>query len=362
MFKKNIFLTILAIFIVIPNNILGMSFFKSKETEKKLTVQKFNELYSEAISTEHFGAKYLNSLKKTLNAIKANVDQVAIKESLISEINRQIKEAFKTNTDIRNDVLIDWCEKNKLLMWDNELEIDGIINNVYQLKVNFQWAENTCGPRALFNCYTLERFFSKDNTDLDLNIQILDEWLKKSVKIFLKDVRKIIKRSPKNLQSTELEKIIAEYKKDDNSLKIKNITIIDGYETINSSMLVGTMSNGFIQGNNLIRCEDKEFFDGKATPREIGYGQGFVITKGENERNNTGFKTKGHWFSLFGVKTADKQYSWFIMDSLNNTYEKNENKLKIIAYINKLLGNEKFNKYDELLEEKNLPKIIKELT
>lgn len=355
--------------------IFGMQFLKleDKLNTKKPTLKELNLFYRDLLINNLFSNDDLKALEKNLNSIetKDNINETAIKNSLLDEVKRQIKNNFTKDFLARSNTLLEFLNKNKNIIWKNEFKVNDISNRIFQIKVNHQQLSNTCGPRAAFNCYMLSKYFYPDNNDPEKATLILDNWAqsakltllntkstngKNPVFGFLDEVKKIINRDPQNLHSAELEDVVEKYKKENEKLKFENISIIDGYQSIEPKMLIGIMTNGYDFGYKLLDFEGKQFFDGKVTERKIGYYHSFVITEGDSERKDKSLNSCGHWFSLFGIKTDKNKYDWFIMDSLNTSYEKGKNKIKIEAYINKFLGNEKFNEYEKTINSKNKSK------
>lgn len=330
-------------YILILLTLLASSSFNLFSTE--LTIKEFSSLYVDEIIKGKCSVNNLELLLEKLIKIKIEIDSEdqIIRESIVCEICRQIRQAELEKLNIKTyeselseqtepngickdpirevNNLLDWAKKNKYLMCEYKIinKNKDIESNIYQLKVYKQDDGPTCGPRALFNNYTIIKYFQSSD------IKILDELnLRDPAKIFLfQNVKNIIARDPKNLKSDELEKVTNNYKLGD------TVKIIDAYKSIDIRQLSGIIGHGYIEDEKPERIiiDDQLIVDiipGIAYIREIGYYQGFVI----NPRDG------GHWICLFCIKTEEKKYSWFIMDSCNRNY----NKSNIIkTYIKKLL-------------------------
>jgi hypothetical protein len=80
---------------------------------------------------------------------------------------------------------------------------------------------------------------------------------------------------------------------------------------------------------------------------------GFVFKSGQIERETISLKSDDHWISLFVVKTDDKKYSWFIVDSASASGDNRLGEPRIIAYVHRFLGY-RDERYDEEMERKRI--------
>ena len=223
---------------------------------------------------------------------------------------------------------------------------NNIENYIFQIKVESQFSEkiqppytgNTCGPRALFNCYKLAEYFDpKTNADISDTLDLLknntnNENKKiddnKKINVFLDFAGATLNKKPTNLTSLDLENIIKtnEFVKD-------IFNVLEGYSY--------SFGEDSIKIDQTISIKEKN----------PGFLLGLIIKRDESEIGLTFEESASsidHWICLFLVKISNNKYAWFIADSLNKK-ERIENNDRFLAYIHKFLGknHEPYEKYIE---------------
>lgn len=285
---------------------------------------------------------------------------------------------------------------------DDNKEIE---NRVYQLRVKQQKC-NSCGAMAIKNVINLGGFFENGNDGRWQNgIEILQN-LHSTPEGFFQECERILgqdrigysysglfwfgTRQPVNLTGESIEKIITNYdcnrvtgptpinkenNIEKNLLGIKKVDVLDGYVESFDNTAQEELINKGSDYEEIIKFTKGKNIDliGSLKNVPVGYTHGYIFTTGELERlninssnddKNDGKKESchgkdmansiGHWKAIFVVKTAENQFCWFVLDSMNwdnviSNAQNGEVANSIKAYIYKFLG-QSYEPYENFIE------------
>lgn len=320
--KKVLCITIFLFFIAGQTNLFAM---RGINSDKKKPAEK---------------SKVKPPLQKAMSEKAAPLKRVSIDKPYVEKKEENFQ--YCKNPNKRVEILIDFAKSNDIIIGKSKdpIEVDGIKNNVYQLKVSRQHGA-TCALHALYNCFILEPCFSSS----EVTKEFCSDWLSclndiSEIEDFIESSKKFTDNQTAWLMSTQIQNIIAHY-------KFRNISSIDGYELLST------------EGPVKFEGKSNVYFSGWLLNKPVGYYYGLTTTLGEAERGVLGKESLGHWISLFSIKTSEKEYFWFVMDSMGANYIQDGIVNDLIkAYIYKFLG-KSYEPYEKFIQEQH-KKIDKE--